>query len=381
MEKIVIFISCVWLLSLLYEKRKLERHKKSFSYIVHVNGIRGKSTVSRLIDAGMRANGYRVFTKTTGTAPRIINVKGEEKELLRRGKANIREQIRLIEWAYREKAEILILECMAVNPEYQFVCEHRIVNSNLAVITNVRRDHLDEMGDSLEEIAESLSNTIPKQGRFFTSDRKFFPFFEKKCQEKQSKAILAKEEKEEYWEIDFPANVALALEVCKSIGIPEKIALEGMKHYKRDPGRFKILHYVNKKQQDIYFVNALAANDPDSTKIILERVFRKNAWKHQKYLLVNNRADRLSRTKQYIDFVQEEEQHFDKILIYGESKELFQSYLERENIAKNKIVLVKDQEYFEKIENSAFIIAVGNICGYGKELIEFIEEKGEEVNA
>ena len=38
------------------------------------------------------------------------------------------------------------MECMAVNPQYQWISEHRIIRSNISVITNVRKDHLDEMG-------------------------------------------------------------------------------------------------------------------------------------------------------------------------------------------------------------------------------------------
>ena len=50
---------------------------------------------------------------------------------------------------------------MAVNPQYQWISEHRIVQSTLGVITNIRPDHLDEMGTTIEDIGYSLSNTIP----------------------------------------------------------------------------------------------------------------------------------------------------------------------------------------------------------------------------
>ena len=44
-------------------------HKKSIANIpirIHVNGIRGKSSVVRLIAAGLREGGLRTFAKTTG---------------------------------------------------------------------------------------------------------------------------------------------------------------------------------------------------------------------------------------------------------------------------------------------------------------------------
>ena len=39
---------------------------------IHVNGSRGKSSVTRLIASGLRAGGLKTLAKTTGTAPRIL---------------------------------------------------------------------------------------------------------------------------------------------------------------------------------------------------------------------------------------------------------------------------------------------------------------------
>lgn len=379
MEIIIIIICLFCIFYLFFEKRRLEYQRKTFKYLIHVNGIRGKSTVSRLIDAGVRAGGYKVFTKITGTSPRIIDTCNVEREINRKGKANIKEQIKTVNWAYREGAEVLITECMAVKPEYQYICENKILHADINIITNVREDHLDEMGKSLDEIASSLANTIPTNGAIFTSDEKYFDFFEKEAIKKNSKAFINRDEKEEYWKIDFPSNVALALEVCKYIGIDEKKALEGMKNYHRDPGVLKTLLYKNGKN-NIYFINAMAANDPNSTEIIIDRISKKSYWNNKRYLLVNNRGDRVSRWEQYIGFVKKVDKKFDKILISGENRELFQKYLFKENINKEKIVIVENERYFNSIENDILILAVGNICGNGKKIVDYLEERGEVVN-
>ena len=60
-------------------------HQISLSEIpirVHVNGTRGKSSVTRLIAAGLRAGGKRTFAKTTGTAPRVIDSEGIDLSLI-----------------------------------------------------------------------------------------------------------------------------------------------------------------------------------------------------------------------------------------------------------------------------------------------------------
>lgn len=377
MEIIIIILSLLYVLYLFFEKINLDKNRKNLKYIIHINGIRGKSTVSRLIDAGLRAGGYKVFTKTSGTSPRIIDTNAKEFEINRQGKANIREQISVITWASKEKAEVLILECMAVKPELQYVCENKILKSDIVAITNVREDHLDEMGDSLDKIADSLSNTIPKKATFFTADKNYFNFFKNRCEDKNTRAFLSKNIKNEYWEIDFPNNIALAMDICKYLNVDEKIALEGMRTYHKDPGSLKVLTYLNKKNFRIFFVNTLAANDPDSTEIILDRVCIKTYWNNERYLLVNNRADRLSRLKQFVNFTIKFENRFDKILISGENKNLFYKYLLKNRIDKNRIIILSDEKYFENIEDDSLIFAVGNICRLGKKLVDYFEERGE----
>lgn len=375
--KIILCGILLFIFYLTIEKILNNKRRKKIKYIIHVNGIRGKSTVSRLIDAGLRESNYKIFTKITGTAPRIINTFNEELEIIRKGKANIREQIEVLKWATKEGADIVILECMAVNPDFQKICENSILKANISVITNVREDHLDEMGKNLDEIAKALSNTIVKNGNLYTAEKKYFKYFEKKAKEKNTKIFLADKLKKEYEEIDFPENVALALEVCKFFGVSEAEALNGMKNYKKDMGVLDIVTF-NKKNK-IYFVNAMAANDPMSTEKILDKIILKSIWNNKRILLLNNRKDRVSRGEQLAKLTKKIQKYFDEIIIFGESRELLKKILIKENVVKEKIKLEKDRNFLKKIEEETLIFAVGNICGSGKELLEYI--KKEENNA
>ena len=78
---------------------------------VHVNGSRGKSSVSRLIAAGLRGGDLRVVAKTTGSAAAVIHTDGSETPVVRRGGPNIREQLRVIRDAAREGCDALVIEC------------------------------------------------------------------------------------------------------------------------------------------------------------------------------------------------------------------------------------------------------------------------------
>ena len=56
------------------------KHQSVLSTIpirIHVNGSRGKSSVTRLIAAGLRSGGLNTIAKVTGSAPRRINEKGK----------------------------------------------------------------------------------------------------------------------------------------------------------------------------------------------------------------------------------------------------------------------------------------------------------------
>ena len=91
---------------------------------VNVNGIRGKSTVTRLVTAILAEAGYNVVGKTTGTAARFITSDLEEESIARKPEgANIKEQLACIRRAADLGAEAMVCECMAVNPEYQVVVQ------------------------------------------------------------------------------------------------------------------------------------------------------------------------------------------------------------------------------------------------------------------
>ena len=129
---VVILSALLLLLGLLRLEACLhERRLRRIPIRIHVNGTRGKSTTTRLIAAGLRAGGHRVIAKTTGTLPRIILEDGSEIPVRRRGRATIREQMATIALAARRQADAVVLECMAVHPELQWVSERRMVRSTV----------------------------------------------------------------------------------------------------------------------------------------------------------------------------------------------------------------------------------------------------------
>jgi poly-gamma-glutamate synthase PgsB/CapB len=138
---VFLYLMIVTAFLILLGVQEYRKHIKQLSKVpirVHVNGTRGKSSVTRLIAAGLRAGGIRTFAKTTGTTAKVISDNGDEFSVYRPSGANIIEQLRVIDFAARNGAEALVIECMALQPMYQSLCELKIIKSTVGVITNAR---------------------------------------------------------------------------------------------------------------------------------------------------------------------------------------------------------------------------------------------------
>ncbi|MBM4170972.1 MAG: hypothetical protein FJ214_03780 [Ignavibacteria bacterium] len=53
----------------------------------------------------------------------------------------------MIKRAAKNNVDAIILECMSIKPELQII-ESKVLNPHYYVITNIREDHLEELGIS-----------------------------------------------------------------------------------------------------------------------------------------------------------------------------------------------------------------------------------------
>ncbi len=257
----------LWFSYLLLESYLNRKYLASFRAVIHVNGIRGKTSTCRAIDAALRTR-YRVFTKTTGTDAAMIDVSGIEHPVRRLGPANIHEQLRIIRRAHKEGAEILILECMAVNPVLQKTAQEQIVRGSICVITNVRYDHVFEMGDTKEEIASALSAVIPEHGVLVTADPLGETYFGDACRRKGTELVLCVPDVSEAG----PAaeNELIARAVSRRLGVTEEEFLRSRSRVQEDFGVRRIYDVTTSEGIPCRFLNLFSANDPESTYTNLE---------------------------------------------------------------------------------------------------------------
>jgi gamma-polyglutamate synthase len=357
---------------------------------IHVNGTRGKSSVTRLITAGLRAGGMAACAKTTGSAPCMILEDGSEYTIQRQGRANIIEQARAISVAARRNAKVAVLECMALNPRYQAFCEEVLVRSTVGVITNVRADHLDVMGPTVGDVAKALAGTTPKAGRLVTAEtnESLLNILVQSAQQHHTEFIQATGENQQVTDeemrgfsyIEHPDNVALSLKVCSLLGVARTQALKGMVEARPDIGVLRVIHLAF-YAKNIDFINAFAANDPDSTMAIWERILRLFPGSLQRVLLLNCRSDRTQRSVQLGELLPQLKQ-VDHALITGTGTRAAVDAALEKGFDPEKMIIMENNrvdEVFERtvaqIPHTGLVYGIGNIGGLGHSIVEYFQNR------
>ena len=337
------------------EKQIHDKQQKDFLAVIHVNGIRGKTSTCRLLDAALRSK-YRVFTKTTGTDPVWIGTDGLEHPVRRLGPANIREQLNMLRKAHRQKAEIVILECMAVRPELQKICQEQIVQSKITVITNIRRDHMFELGETAEEIAQAFSTTVPRNGTVFTADEQTAQLMWSCCEEKGAKLHLCGTNG------SIKGNRQIALRIAEELGIPQNQAERSIQaNYREDFGA----QWRYPLPGGGEFLNLFSVNDPDSTRSILEGLKSERPF----VLLFNHRYDRPDRL---LLFCRHFFPFYPEAAIYCTGQG---AYLLRRFLKGRKVTALRSwQECLDHIPKNSLLVGIGSIKGEGYRMIQAMEK-------
>ncbi len=369
------------------EFRSHQRNLRSIPIRIHVNGTRGKSSVTRLIAAVLRAGGYKTFAKTTGTLPRIIDDKGLEVPVLRPVyMPNIIEQVKIIRYMAKRHPDAVVIECMAVQPEYQWICEHRMVKSTIGVITNCRADHLREMGPTLENVTRSLLNTLPDEGIAFTAEKRMFPLMKEVAQKQGveirqvTEDMVPEEAMRNFNHLEHRENVAIALAVGRHLGIPDDVALQGMYRSYPDAGALR-LYKVREDGKEVRFVNALAANDPESTLEVWRTIRRIYPGETTVIVLLNTRADRFDRSLQLLEMIGSHIK-YDYLISIGEKTSMLAQHYRSCGIDRSKVVelgLTRTETVYQKIfaltENKSLVLAVGNMGAGGLSVANYFRER------
>jgi poly-gamma-glutamate synthase PgsB/CapB len=373
-----------------YHRRK----RSGIPIRIHVNGTRGKSSVTRLIAAGLRASGIRTCAKTTGTLPRFILPDGSEEPIVRVGRTNVIEQVHIIRQAAQLESEAIVLECMALHPLLQSLCELEIVRATHGVITNARPDHLDVMGPTPADVARALSGTVPVEGALFTAerDKKQLRIMERAAFDRRSEfrpvteadlARVTPQELQGFSYIEHPDNVALSLSVCQSLGISRQTALRGMWQATPDPGAMTQWN-VHQQAKRLVFVNAFAANDPQSTDCIWNLANKMNPEANTRTTIVNCRSDRPERSIQMAEMCASWS-NMDTVFAIGTGTDIFVKKAAALGLSHCRLIAIEREPaeiILKKLADVSgrvgLIMGVGNIAGIGMDLVDVFRKRSQQ---
>jgi hypothetical protein len=299
------------LLPLIIERHLVARWRRSVPVRIHVHGTRGKSTATRILASALREAGHVVLSKTTGDRPEYEFPDGGIVPVRRLGPARIKEHINTLRLAARLNATAIVVEGMALQGETLFASEKMLMATH-ALITNVRPDHAESMGEGKTGVAATLSLMLPPRKPVFTSAEDGADEVQRHVQEAGGVCYLVKSE----------AGVALPSQGGRTEDLlrqPERLAHAIMKHLHPFPNGKEMKHShrdlegqtprpISVKVGKVEFVwlDLFSVNDVDSARLLLDTLWDSLPQKSWRAALVATRQDRPLRTVAFIDWLKHE---------------------------------------------------------------------------
>ncbi|WP_328552891.1 poly-gamma-glutamate synthase PgsB [Streptomyces sp. NBC_00358] len=383
----VLMVCCaILLVAGIVEQRRHFTNLDNIPTRVLVNGIRGKSSITRLCAGALRGGGLTTVAKTTGTAARFIHPDATEEPVYRKfGIANVVEQIGIVRRAAAYNPHALVIECMAVMPALQEINQSKLIRSTIGVLCNVREDHLAEMGPTLDDVARSLSRSMPEGGICVTAEKDRFDILQEEADSRDCELIYADpetvsdEELRGFSWFTFKENVAIALTVAELLGVERQTALQGMYDAPPDPGVLSVERYVTEDGKKLRFANVFAANDPESTLMNVNQLLDLGAIHRPLNVVINCRPDRVERNGQMGGIIPELDP--EKVFVIGHPAKSAIDAMPAEY--RSRAVDLggdrRDPEEFMRqllgeLGADTSLVAIGNIHGQGEHLLEHLAE-------
>jgi len=298
--------------------------------------------------------------------------------------------VRIVETAVESGAQVLVIECMALQPILQSLSELRLIRATHGVITNVRPDHLDVMGPGELGVAEAFAGAIPVGGTLYTATETQLEVFERAARDRNSEVVaVTREEVAAVSDADITGfsylehreNVALALRVCAALGVERDVALRGMWSAPPDPGTLTV-HEVEFFGRHLFFANGFAANDPESTERIWRALLELFPVAAQRIALFNCRIDRPERSRQLGEACVAWPAADNYVLI-GTGTYIFARAATKCGLDVRKLVIAENQDanaifetLLDRSGDSALIMGMGNVHGRGEKLARRFRNRG-----
>ena len=286
-------------------------------------GTRGKSGTERIKAALFNALGHRIVSKTTGCEAMFLygDSFGKLHELFLfrpYDKATIWEQLNLVNLASRTQAHIFLWECMGLTPAYIEIIQRQWMRDDFSTIVNTYPDHEDVQGPAGVNIPEVMTFFIRRKGHVLTSEQQMTPILEAEalrldCRMEKvgwiEPGLLTPDVLERFPYAEHPNNIALVVELGNQLGVPSDFSLKEMAdRVVPDLGVLKVYPIAQIAGRRLQFVNGCSANERFGALGNWQRLgFDKQNPREEPGVwitgVVNNRADRIARSRVFASIV------------------------------------------------------------------------------
>jgi poly-gamma-glutamate synthase PgsB/CapB len=382
----------LWLIFLLIERILIQKRVDSIPLRICVTGTRGKSSVTRLVAAALRGSGMSVLARTTGAKPVLILPDGSEQDIVRPGPPTILEGKKVLRDAARRHVDACVVELMGIQPETLYVESQKVFKPHLLVITNVRLDHMSQMGRTKDRIAACLASAIPWEGTVFIPQKEVYPVLRQTAGLRKAKLHLVSNsayssytsKKNGILSSEFDENVRLSLSLTDFLGQDVSAAFRAMGKAQPDFGSLKVWTALcPPSPPDWYFVNGFAANEPESTRMVMSKLRDKRLLEGRAVIgVLNLRGDRGDRTLQWSEALKSAKfPEIEKLICVGDHGVALKRKLKR--FMGAEIYAWRDfppEEIMARLSaiarEKAVVIGMGNMGGAGSSLVDYWETKG-----
>lgn len=307
-------------------RRSIERDRRAIPLVIGGWGTRGKSGTERLKAALLQGFGHEVLVKTTGCEAMFIHavpgVPAREIFVYRPyDKATVWEQRDLLRLARRMGARVFLWECMALQPDLVNLLQHQWMRDDLSTITNAYPDHEDVQGPAGVDVAATIGEFVPTNGKLFTAEEQMLPLLRERARERgttlrvttaRDAELVADDLLARFPYQEHPKNVALVASLARALGISETMAIAEMAdHVVPDLGVLKTYPALPWRGRTVSFANGMSANERTGANANWKRAgfaahdpdIDPNRWI---VTVVNNRADRVARSHVFARFLVED---------------------------------------------------------------------------
>jgi gamma-polyglutamate synthase len=337
----------------------LNRTRANIPLIVGGWGTRGKSGTERIKAAMFNALGYSIFSKTTGCEAMFLHASPfdvtHEMFLFRPyDKATIWEQYNVLRQADKMDMDIFLWECMGLTPAYVEILQRQWTRDDISTITNTYPDHEDLQGPAGINIPQVMTNFIPRNAFLVSTEEQMLPILQTAADEFNTPlrpvnwlqaGLLTPDVLQRFPYEEHPYNIALVMAVGDELGIEADFAVKEMAdRVVLDLGVLKTYPVAPIKTRRLEFVMGMSANERFGALGNWSRMgFRDQDFEKEPGIwlstIVNNRADRIARSRVFASLLVEDVSADQHVLIgtnlsgmVGYIRETWESYAPKQTL-------------------------------------------------